>query len=149
MSCGCSSGVSIPKGLQKFHVFDPRQGEFFDKFGSQLVAALGGVETLVRFRIGVDEMFRVSAIGMEPDSNSLVGIGDLLFTLLINKIPHRFYSNMADQIGTGQRPTDTFALLDFPGGLVEFQVTNNNATNAALAFGRIQGWTMPLDDGRS
>lgn len=123
-------------------VIMPPNADFFDLFASRSVAS-AGTETFFTTEIGPNEFVRISAIGIEADANSLVVIQDMVFRLRVNGNNERFYGAMSDQIGTGQRPTTVFVRIFEPGALLDFVVENNDGTNLALAFGRVQGWTIP------
>jgi len=129
-------------GFDPFVIMPPNAG-WFDLFASRTVASGGGVATVFSSEIGANEFVRISNIGMEADANAVVSITDLVYSLRLNGNPLRFYGAMSDQIGTGQDPTDIFVRIFSPGATLDFTITNNHASVAALSFGRVQGWTIP------
>lgn len=128
-------------GFDPFLIMPPN-ADFFDLFASRSIAS-GGAGTIFSTEIGPNEFVRISAIGIEADANSLVDINNMVFRLRVNGNNDRFYGALSDQIGTGQRPTNVFVRIFEPGALLDFVVENNDGTNLALAFGRVQGWTIP------
>lgn len=128
-------------GFDPFVIMPPN-ADFFDLFSSQSIAS-GGTGTFFAAELGPNEFVRVSAIGLESDADSLVSITNMVFRLRVNGNNDRFYGNLSDQIGTGQRPTEVLVRIFEPGSLLEFIAENNDGANTALAFGRVQGWTIP------
>jgi len=129
-------------GFDTFLIMPPN-GQFFDLFSSQTCSSSGGTGLFFSATLGPNEFARISGIGMEADAAGLVDISDMVFQLRVNSHRHRTYGAMSDQIGTGQSPTEVMARIFEPGSLLEFQAVNNNASNTATAFGRVQGWTIP------
>jgi len=74
------------------------------------------------------------------DSNEFV---DRFFTLLLNGVPVQAYSNFQGQIGTVQRPFDTFIIIPQQTTLTLSIATPSTAGANFISF-RFKGWYWPL-----
>ena len=143
--------TSLLERMREFYGFDPTAqapgiGQKFDLFTSIDIAS-GGVGTFVSIRLGVNEWIRFSLLGMEADTNGLVGFQDVAFEILVNRHPDEFYRNMVDQLGRGQDPAPINLIVTKPGAEIIFRATNSHSSTTTRTFGRLVGWTIPLPGG--